>query len=96
MASSATRRRATLLVILAVGLLALAAPAQGAFPGGRWGKIAFESNVDGNHDIYTVNPDGSGLTRLTNDPADDVSPAWTADGRYLAFARNVYPDQLNL
>ena len=27
-------------------------------------------------DIYTVGNDGSGLVQLTNDPADDSSPAW--------------------
>ena len=28
-------------------------------------------------DIYTVGSDGSALVQLTNDPADDSSPAWT-------------------
>jgi Tol biopolymer transport system component len=28
------------------------------------------------HDIYTVGIDGAGLTKITNDPADDSSPAW--------------------
>jgi len=38
------------------------------------GKIAFESNRDGNFDIYSMNPDGSGPNRLTTNPAVDVSP----------------------
>ena len=40
-------------------------------------RIAFESNRDGNREIYVVKADGSGLTRLTVDPADDMWPAWS-------------------
>jgi TolB protein len=32
-----------------------------------------------------VNADGSGLQRLTRDPATDSSPTWSPDGRRLAF-----------
>jgi len=36
-------------------------------------------------DIYTVCPNGSQMTRLTDDPAVDENPAWSPDGRRLAF-----------
>jgi Tol biopolymer transport system component/serine/threonine protein kinase len=49
-------------------------------------KIAFSSNRDGNLEIYVTNVDGSGLTRLTSDSADDVHPSWSPDGRQIAFA----------
>lgn len=49
------------------------------------GKIAFVSYRDGNHEIYTINPDGSNLMRLTNNLARDISPAWSPDGSKLAF-----------
>jgi Tol biopolymer transport system component len=48
-------------------------------------KVAFMSRRDGNWEIYAVNTDGSGLQRLTDEPADDGLPAWSPDGRYLAF-----------
>jgi TolB protein len=48
-------------------------------------RIAFQQQVDGNMDIYVVNTDGTGLTRVTLDPAVDVQPAWSPDGRLLAF-----------
>lgn len=49
-------------------------------------KIAF-SEYDGvNYDIYTVCSDGSQLVKLTNDPADDVNPAWSPDGTQIAFS----------
>jgi Tol biopolymer transport system component len=31
-------------------------------------------------DIYTVGVDGSSLVQITNDPADDSSPAWRPTG----------------
>lgn len=34
-----------------------------------------------------MNPDGSGLTNLTNDAAEDWSPAWSPDGTRIAFVR---------
>jgi Tol biopolymer transport system component len=39
-------------------------------------KIAFHSDRDGNFEIYVMNADGSEQTRLTNNPADDIGPAW--------------------
>ncbi|WP_455369654.1 TolB family protein, partial [[Eubacterium] cellulosolvens] len=52
------------------------------YPGGN-GLIAFERNIDGNDEIYTMNPDGSDLTRLTFNPdpnGDDDDPKWSSDG----------------
>lgn len=49
------------------------------------GKIAFVSNRDGNLDIYALDSDGSNLTRLTDDPSQDVNPIWSPDGSRIAF-----------
>ncbi len=43
------------------------------------------STQDGNPEIYTVNPDGSGLARLTNSDVGDIAPAWSPDGTRIAF-----------
>ena len=40
-------------------------------------KIAFESDRDGNYEVYVMNADGSGQTNLTNNPAMDASPTWS-------------------
>ncbi len=54
---------------------------------GDKGQIAFVSDRDGNNEIYVMAADGTNVVRLTNDPADDRSPAWSPDGTQIAFAR---------
>ena len=49
-------------------------------------RIAFFSFREANYDIYAMNADGSGLTRLTHDPGDDHVPAWAPDGQSIAFS----------
>ncbi|MGE5262493.1 MAG: DPP IV N-terminal domain-containing protein, partial [Acidobacteriota bacterium] len=51
-------------------------------------RLAFVSDRDGNEEIYTINNDGSGLTRLTNNPAADSHPGWSPDGKQLVFETN--------
>jgi len=48
-------------------------------------KIVFQSDRDGNSEIYVMNADGSGVTRLTNNPAADGEASWSPDGRQIAF-----------
>lgn len=61
------RRAAPLIaaagVVFGAGLAAL--PAMAAFPGDN-GKIVFASNQSGSFEIYSMNPDGSGVAQLTN------------------------------
>jgi len=49
------------------------------------GQIAFMSSRDGNDEIYIMNADGSGQTRLTDNPAYDAAPVWSPDGQRIAF-----------
>ncbi len=48
-------------------------------------RIVFDSYRDGNWEIYVMNPDGSGQTRLTDNPAYDREPSWSPDGRRIVF-----------
>ncbi len=72
------------------GFRMLAADASATAPSGsRTGPfVVFMSQRDGNWEIYRVNQDGGGLTRLTQNPASDGLPVWSPDGRSIAFASN--------
>lgn len=50
-------------------------------------KIAFVA-IDGTWDIYTMNPDGSGLKRLTEESGNNEEPCWSPDGKYIVFTSN--------
>jgi len=51
------------------------------------GKITFNSNRNGNVDVFVMNPDGSGVTQLTNHPFDDLLPLFSPDGSRIDFGR---------
>ena len=49
-------------------------------------RIVFETDRDGDHEIYVMNADGSNQVNLTNNPALDAAPVWSPDGSRVAFA----------
>ena len=48
-------------------------------------KIAFQSERDGNFEIYLMDSDDMEQTRLTNNKAGDFTPRWSPDARKIAF-----------
>jgi len=55
-------------------------------PDGR--TILFNSRQAGSADLYLLQPDTGKLTRLTNDPADELEARWSHDGRWVYFGSN--------
>jgi TolB protein len=80
------------VLVVMVAIVVLAGPASATFPG-KNGRIAFIKAVDnqtgtGVGDIFTVNPDGSGVRQVTFFGSNTVAPSyegWSPDGRQLVF-----------
>lgn len=60
-------------------------------PDGQWILFVGESHIDGgsfmysNTDIFVCKIDGTGFSQLTYHAADDLSPVWSKDGKYIYF-----------
>ena len=82
-------RRITILFALLAVLLSLPMAATATYPGTVDGRLATGINADGNTDIYTFLPNGQALQRLTTNPLFDACPAWSADGKRIAWCHGV-------
>jgi len=78
--------------------LELVSHAQGsgfAFSSPAWSpdgkRLAYYTGVDGMHDIYTVNRDGTDERPYSTDPQDEFTPVYSPDGTRLAFERVADP-----
>jgi Tol biopolymer transport system component len=76
---------AAVAVACAVALSALSEKAEAAFPG-KNGRIVYAGwNRGKDYEIYTINPNGSGKTKVTNNDTDDIDPAYSPDGKKIAY-----------
>lgn len=51
----------------------------------RTPQIAFSSYRHGNYELYSMDADGTNVTRITTNPHDDKNPVWSPDGSRLAY-----------
>ena len=51
-------------------------------------QIVFDCRPEGNADIYVISAEGGQTRRLTTDPAEDIVPSWSRDGRWIYFTSN--------
>jgi Tol biopolymer transport system component len=56
-------------------------------PDGKQVAFSWNGEKEDNFDIYVKLVDAGTPLRLTTSPQPDFSPAWSADGRYIAFLR---------
>ncbi|MDM8532117.1 hypothetical protein QUF63_13175 [Anaerolineales bacterium HSG25] len=54
--------------------------------------IAFNSQINGDWDIFTMTPNGSNITQITFDEANELAPAWSPDGLSIAFESDANGD----
>src|SRR5687768_4737974 len=81
--------RALACVVLLLGVMPTTAEGRAGVPRGR---IVFSRYYPGNErigrsGIYSIRPDGSGLTRLSRQR--DFRPVWSPGHDHIAFLRNV-------
>ncbi len=79
-----------IFALLFTALLIAALPAHvvhAAWPGGN-GLIVFESDRDGDNEIFVMNGDGTGQTQLTENVFDDSGARWSPDGLKILFGSN--------
>lgn len=51
-------------------------------------KIIFVSDIDGSMDIYTINPDGSNLHKITKEKYEKAFPSISPDGMTIIYSGN--------
>lgn len=76
----APRSRGLSLTLLTALILLAARPSRSAEE-----RVVWTSDRSGNFDIWSMRPDGSDKRQLTHDPASDMGPMLSPDGRSLLF-----------
>ena len=81
------RMRPILVSLAAAGLLASASlgSVSATYPGVHNGRLAVGVRSNGAANIFTVQPDGSDMHRLTSGPGFKLCPSYSPDGQTIAY-----------
>lgn len=87
-------RRATTLLLLSICALTVASMPSASAQSALWpssnGLLAFRSDRDGDPELFTLQSTGENPSPLTqNEGIVDTQPAWSPDGRRIAFIRTM-------
>jgi Tol biopolymer transport system component len=87
-------RRCVTTLVLGLSLCAVAPAGAGASFPGKNGAIAFARDAGASYDIELMTPAGRLLRPLTRtSKVNEMQPAWSADGRRIAFVRRSFADE---
>ena len=53
------------------------------------GTITFVARINGNYDLFTMNPDGSDKQRITSTEGDEAHPSWNPDKTKIVYSSEV-------
>ena len=82
---------AAVVMFLAVGLTPGEPAAQTASTNGKIAYVGFDEATQ-QSDLYTMNPDGTGVSQLTDDQHEEGTPEWSPDGTRISFHSSGFDD----
>jgi Tol biopolymer transport system component len=80
-----TRRAGVVLALMIMAGFVATGPVDATYAGTTNGRLAMGIDFGGNTDVYSVNPNGRGLRRLTDNPGFDACPAYSPDGKHITY-----------
>ncbi len=85
-----------IFAVMLISVIAVAGPLLSQGGAGLSEKIVFQSDMDGDFDIWMINPDGTELEVLIDRPGNQSFPRISPNGRKIAFRDSPVPGTRNI